>query len=111
MRYRGKRKNRGVKIAVLVGAIIALLILIPIVKGYCTERTYVGYVTECHLRNARDLFDKSLVYVTTEDGDMVFSREYFIRHHIHNYIVPGHTYVFVVRGNGKIPEIIQYEEK
>jgi len=111
MRYQGKKRNRGIKVAILLGAMIVLLISIPIVKDYYTERIYVGYVTKCYWRNARDVFDKSLVYATTEDGEMVFSLEYFIRHHIHNYIVPGHTYEFVVRGNEEIPEIIQYEEK
>ena len=88
-----KRFNRKVNFVIVMVIIMALMA--PIIKSYYTEKTYVATFKGMYMRNAADFWNKSLVYVETEDGEeLTFSAEYLIRHENGINIGYGHNCVW-----------------
>ncbi len=117
-----KRTNRKATFVIMV--IIIMALMVPIIKSYYTEKTYVATFKGMYMRNAADFWDKSLIYVETEEGEqLVFSTEYLVRHrdginlgYGHNCVWFDHKYEFTVIGwrieNTEIYEnIVHIEER
>ncbi len=117
-----KRINRKTIFVIVVTIIMALMILI--IKNYYTEKTYVATFKEMYMPNASDFWDKTLVYVETEEGEeLIFSAEYLIRNEDginlgfgHNCVWYDKEYIFTVIGwrinkIGIYEDIVRIEER
>ena len=110
-----KRINRKTIFVIVVAIIMTLVILI--IKNYYTEKTYVATFKGMYMQNTSDFWDKSLVYVETEEGEkLIFSADYLIRNEDginlgfgHNCVWPDKEYKFTVIG-WRINEIGIYED-
>lgn len=74
------QKRINGKATFVIVAVIIIALMVPIIKSYYAEKTYVATFKGMYMRNASNFWDKSLVYDETEKGEqLIFSAEYLIR--------------------------------